>query len=90
MKTRMLSILVALIAAAGTSFARKPNYDESKIVPYTLADPLSFADGRRLKTPSQWPERRKEILDIFAREMYGVEPPPPEALVCETFEKGDT
>ena len=90
MKTRMLPLLAALIAVAGTSFARKPNYDESKVAPYTLADPLSFADGRKLKTPSQWPERRKEILDIFAREMYGVEPPQPEALVCETFEKGDT
>ena len=29
----------------------KPNYDESKIAPYTLEDPLTFADGTKLKGP---------------------------------------
>ena len=59
----------------------KPNYDESKIAPYTLEDPLTFADGTKLKGPEEWPKRRAEILEIFAKEMYGQEPPKPEALV---------
>jgi len=61
---------------------RKPNCDEAKIGGYTLEDPMTFLDGRKV-TKENWPERRKEILGIFAHEMYGSEPPPPEALVTE-------
>lgn len=73
--------------------ARKPpevNYDESKVPPFTLPDPLVFANGRQVRTPAEWPARRREILDIFAHEMYGAEPPPPEALVIELVEEGAT
>jgi hypothetical protein len=63
------------------------NYDESKIAPYTLEDPLTFVDGRKLTSPAEWPQRRREILDIFAKEMYGEEPPPPECLVTEMFDE---
>lgn len=66
------------------------NYDEAKVAPYTLEDPLIFADGTPLKSAADWPKRRAEILAIFAREMYGQAPPKPDAVVCETFEKGDT
>ena len=66
------------------------SYDESKIPPYTLEDPLAFADGTKLKDASEWPKRRAEILGIFAREMYGAEPPKPEAVVTETIESGTT
>jgi len=59
-----------------------PNYDRAKIPPYALEDPLAFLDGRKV-TAANWPERRKEILGIFAREMYGAEPPAPEAVVTE-------
>ena len=61
---------------------REPNYDEAKVAPYTLEDPLTFVDGRKV-TKENWPERRREILGIFAKEMYGAEPPPPEAVVTE-------
>ena len=69
---------------------RGPNYDESKIPPYTLEDPLLFADGRRVESPEDWPARRQEILDIFAREMYGREPPPPDAMLFQLLEEGPT
>ena len=61
------------------------NYDESKAGEgtYTLEDPLSFADGRKLKDKSEWPARRREILRIFENEVYGRMPPPPETLVVE-------
>ena len=61
----------------------QPNYDVSKISPYTLEDPLTFMDGTRVVTADDWQKRRKEILALFAREMYGQEPPKPEALVIE-------
>ena len=63
----------------------KPNYDKSKIAPYTLEDPLAFADGTKLMSPADWPKRRAEILDIFAKNMFGQEPPKPEAFVTEKF-----
>ncbi len=69
---------------------REVNYDESQVPPYVLPDPLVFADGRPVATPADWPARRREILDIFAHEMYGREPPPPEALLVELVEEGPT
>lgn len=86
---KMLMIAIGSMLALGAS-ARKPNYDEAKVAPYTLEDPLAFADGRRLKDASEWPARRAEILGIFEREMFGRTPPPPEALVTEMFEEGVT
>lgn len=63
------------------------NYDEEKVGPYTLEDPLKFADGTPLRDPSEWPRRRREILDIFAHEMYGEEPPAPSCLITELVEQ---
>ena len=65
----------------------EPNYDVDKITPYILEDPLCFADGTPLKSAADWPARRKEILDIFAHEMYGVEPPAPKDLIIDIFEE---
>ena len=63
-------------------YVHAANYDKSKIPPYTLENPLRFVDGRAV-TKENWPARRQEILGIFAREMYGQPPPPPEAVVTE-------
>ena len=65
------------------------NYDESAIPPYTLEDPLRFADGRPVRSRKQWPERRKEILDLFQREMYG-EMPASAPIFLETLDEGTT
>lgn len=63
-------------------YVHHPNYDAAKIPPYTLEDPLTFLDGRTV-TRADWPARRREILGVFAKEMYGAEPPAPEAVVTE-------
>lgn len=67
----------------------KVNYDESKIPPYTLEDPLRFMNGKNVGK-AHWPERRKEILEIFQREMYGQLPPRPDTIVVDTIEEGPT
>lgn len=90
MKQIILTLSMAALAAHMPALARPVNYDESKVAPYTLEDPLTFADGTKLRSPDEWPRRRAEILDIFAREMYGVEPPKPEAVVTEIVESGET
>ena len=87
---KLIVAAAATLAAIGTVEARTPNYNESKVAPYTLEDPLSFADGRKLSSPADWPARRAEILGIFAKEMYGAEPPAPEAVVTELVEEGPT
>lgn len=67
------------------------NYDESKVAPYTLEDPLTFADNKRkVENAADWAERRKEILDIFAKEMYGEEPPKPDVLITELQDETNT
>jgi len=84
----MLAVGGGLLAAAAV--ARTPNYDEAKVAPYTLEDPLTFADGTKLTDASQWPARRAEIVKIFEREMFGRTPPKPETVVTELREEGPT
>jgi dienelactone hydrolase len=40
-----------------------------------LPDPLTFFDGRPVKTPADWEARRKEILDLFEKYAWGKIPP---------------
>lgn len=66
------------------------NYDESKSGEgeYTLEDPLTFIDGRKVTNGSEWELRRKELLELFEREVYGKLPPKPTEMVYEiTSEK---
>ena len=74
------------VFAVGDKPYREPNYDESKIPPYTLEDPLTFLDGTKLKSRAEWPKRREEILGIFAREMYGQPPPAPKTVETEVWD----
>ena len=67
-----------------------PNYDEAKVRPYKLEDPLVFADGRRVTSPADWAARRAEIVSIFEREMYGRTPPKPEAVVTELVDERES
>lgn len=52
------------------------NYDESKGGPRApLPDPLVLKDGRRVRAPRAWWERRRpEIVEEFDREVYGRAP----------------
>lgn len=66
-----------LLLAASPLLAQTPgfNYDEAKVLPYTLPDPLVFASGQPVKTAADWPRRRAEILNLFATQVYGITPP---------------
>lgn len=66
------------------------NYDEAAVPPYDLPELMRFADGRPVLTPDDWPARRREILDVFAHEMFGLEPPVPETVEFELLEEGPT
>lgn len=75
-----LGSLGAVIAMATTtmSFAAQPfvaNYDEAKVPAYTLPDPLVANDGTRVRDAAAWTaKRRGELVELFAREIYGRTP----------------
>lgn len=61
-----------------------PNYDESKVAPYTLPDALTGADGQRVTTVRQWSaQRRPELLALFAEHEYGKMPGRPAGMRFE-------
>lgn len=81
--------LVLLVVFAGTAMvvlARPVNYDEAKVGPYTLPDPLTFRDGTKVASPAQWPKRRAEIVALFEDQMYGLIPAPPAVMRLELLE----
>jgi hypothetical protein len=48
------------------------NYDESKVGDYTLPNSLRCEDGTQVFDVSDWvTKRRPELLEMFAREIYG-------------------
>jgi hypothetical protein len=51
------------------------NFDESKVSPYSLPDPLVLKNGRKVTTAEMWwKQRRPEIVEDFDREIYGRAP----------------
>lgn len=53
------------------------NYDESRVGPYTLPDPLRCFDGSRVGSPQDWFEKRRpELLSAFETQIYGRAPAP--------------
>jgi predicted neuraminidase len=48
------------------------NYDESKVKPYTLPDPLVMSTGVAVRDAATWmKERRPEIIRMYERHIYG-------------------
>jgi hypothetical protein len=47
------------------------NYDEDKVKPYTLPDPLVFASGERVADAAGWKRRREELIRIYEAEIIG-------------------
>ena len=48
------------------------NYDETKARAKSPVPPLlAMADGRPITTAAQWEQRRKELFELFDRELYG-------------------
>jgi hypothetical protein len=67
--------------------ANAANYDESKVKPFTLPDPLVCKDGTKVATAEQWwTKRRPEIVEDFDREVYGRVPKDVPAVKWEVTE----
>lgn len=62
------------------------NYDESKVPPYTLPDPLLAADGKRITNSQQWMQhQRPAMLQLFAENVYGKMPGKPPHMHFKIF-----
>jgi len=78
-----VAILAGVDAAAQGEVAKGPvrkakktghvsNYDEAKVKPYTLPDPLKLADGQPVRDAATWfDKRRPEILKLYQTEIFG-------------------
>jgi hypothetical protein len=54
---------------------RPVNYEEDKVAPYTLPDPLVLSNGNPVPDAKTWWKlRRPEILALFEEQMYGKTP----------------
>jgi hypothetical protein len=77
-------MLSMTILAGGVCAAAQPpetNYDEAKMPPYTLPDPLVMADGQKVTDAETWrSKRRPEILKLFQTFVYGRSPGRPEHM----------
>ncbi|HEU4455563.1 MAG TPA: hypothetical protein VFR81_21040 [Longimicrobium sp.] len=78
--------VVERTAAGRTEF----NYDEARVPPYTLPDPLRTASGTRVTSPAEWRARRAELLELFRAEVYGRSPGRPEGLRFEVLQDDST
>ena len=73
---------LCLLAAVSVAQEGNFNYDESKVVSYTLPDPLLIADGTSVTSARDWNNRRrKEILRLFETEVYGKSPARPSTVL---------
>ena len=65
------------------------NYDEAKVGTYTLTDPLTLNDGKKVKdAKTWWSRRRAEIVKIFEEQQYGIAPGRPADEWFEVTDKG--
>lgn len=65
----------ALFLATATTMRAADNFDEAKVPPFTVPDPLVFADGSVVSSAAEWREcRRPELLELFAKLVYGRTP----------------
>jgi hypothetical protein len=92
MRAWFLPILAMVAFAAAPHAQNLPpgQYDESRVPPFTLPDPLVMRDGTAVTTPAQWRDRRRpELLDLFAREVYGATPTGRVAVAATVTESSD-
>ena len=67
------------------------NYNEEKVAPYTLPDPLVLQNGQRVTTAEMWwKERRPEILKFYQTQIYGRVPANAPRVTWEVTETDNT
>jgi hypothetical protein len=76
----------------GNTLRRAPtghitNYDEDKVPPYTLPDPLILQNGQPVRDADAWfSQRRPELLRLYETEIYGRVPERAPKVTFKTVE----
>ena len=84
--TFLVVLIFSLIINARGQNPIPANYDESKVGSYTLPDPLTFNDGHKVTNSRDWERRRRELLELFAENVYGHSPNPPSQIDFTVFD----
>jgi hypothetical protein len=74
MKNILLSVLFAVMISPFYAQQFTPNYDEAKVPSYSLPDPLILCSGKEVRSKKDWQRRRAELINIFQKEVYGINP----------------
>ncbi len=70
----LVSLSLGLVLQA-LGAAPAANYEEAKVPPYTLPDPLVCEDGTQVKSAKAWKQKRRpELMRTFETEMFGKTP----------------
>ena len=87
LRLQYLSLIAALFVC-NPAGAQTPstNYDEAKVGAYTLPDPLIFNNGKPVRSAHDWKQRREEILELFAVNVYGRSPKAPKDISFDLVE----
>src|SRR5690606_30326128 len=68
----MKKLMGLLLLVVNNLLLAQTNYEEANVPAYTLPDALTTTDGDRVRTVSEWEQRRRpEILAHFAQYVYG-------------------
>jgi len=79
-------IALCVLSAAALLAQTNPDQDRQPVMPAHLPDALTFADGSPVATPARWPERRKELIDLFTKQMYGRMPGRPSEMRFKVYD----
>ncbi|MBL7734787.1 MAG: hypothetical protein JNL51_04965 [Chitinophagaceae bacterium] len=87
MKPVCFLLLAVILNSAGVKAQRRPvptNYDESKIPPYTLPDPLLSINGKKISSAKEWEKKQRPyVLALFTEHVYGRIPGKPQGMHFE-------
>ena len=89
---RLLLTITTLIGLTmSESSLPAANYDEAKVPKYELPDPLTMQDGTKVKSASNWIEKRRpEVLELFREHVYGHSPKRPRGLKFKVIQNDTT
>lgn len=81
---RLFLLVSSSVVLASSHLPAQPagaNYDEEKVAPYTLPDPLALAGGRKVEDAATWvAKRRPELIQLFEENVYGRPPKRPSGM----------
>ena len=81
-------IVIAWLCASMLFSQREVNYDEDKVPNYVLPELLQLQNGEKVTSVKQWEkQRRPEIMELFASEVYGRTPTDRIKVTYETITK---